>query len=98
LSSSDFVSWAGEDGEEITFIAPWGERIAVEDFPDQEISHYMTAQPVTVAPQCSIGELAKKMVEAHIHRVLVVVDHDLPCGIVSSTDILAAVMRAAQQA
>ncbi len=98
LSSSDFVSWAGANGKEISFIAPWGERIPVEDFPDQEIRHYMTAQPVTVAPQCSIGELAEKMVEAHIHRVLVVVDHDRPCGIVSSTDILAAVMRAAQQA
>jgi CBS domain-containing protein len=98
LSSSDFVSWAGEDGEEITFIAPWGERVPVEDFPDQEIRHYMTAQPVTVAPQCSIGELVEKMVEVHIHRVLVVADHDRPCGIVSSTDILAAVMRAAQQA
>jgi CBS domain-containing protein len=97
LSSSDFVSWAGEEGEEISFIAPWGERIAVEDSPDQEIRHYMTAQPVSIAPHCSIGQLAEKMVEAHIHRVLVVVDGDRPCGIVSSTDILAAVMRAAQQ-
>jgi CBS domain-containing protein len=98
LSSSDFVSWAGEDGEEISFIAPWGERIPVENFPDKEIRHYMTSQPVAVSPGIPIGELAEKMVGAHIHRVLVVVDRDRPCGIVSSTDILAAVMRAAQQA
>src|SRR5579871_4332898 len=73
LSSSDFVAWAGEDGEEISFIAPWGERIPIEEFPDKEIRHYMTPQPVTVSAKATIGELAEKMVEAHIHRVLVVV-------------------------
>jgi CBS domain-containing protein len=98
LSSTDFVVWAGENGEEISFIAPWGERIPVGNSPDKEIRHYMTTQPVTVSPRISIGELAEKMVEAHIHRILVVADKDRPCGIVSSTDILAAVMRAAQQA
>jgi CBS domain-containing protein len=96
LSSSDFVGWAGEDGEEISFLAPWGERICVEDFPEKEIRYYMTAQPITASPKDSLGKLAEKMVEAHIHRVVVVVDKDRPCGIVSSTDILAAVMRAAR--
>jgi CBS domain-containing protein len=58
----------------------------------------MTAQPVAVAPTTRIGELAQKMVDAHIHRVLVVVDQHRPQGIVTSTDILAAVARAAQRA
>jgi len=94
LSSSDFVTWAGQEQEEISFIAPWGEVIHVGDDPDNEIRHYMTALPVVVAPTASIGELAQIMVEAHIHRVLVVVDHDRPCGIVTSTDILNAVAQA----
>jgi CBS domain-containing protein len=100
LSSSDFVTWAGKDGngEVIHFIAPWGETIDIDDSPENEIRHYMTAQPVTVAPTAPIGELAQKMVDAHIHRVLVVVDQNRPQGIVTSTDILAAVARAAQQA
>ena len=72
--------------------------IDIDDSPDDEIRHYMTAQPVTVVPTAPIGELAQKMVDAHIHRVLVVVDQDRPCGIVTSTDILAAVARAAQKA
>jgi len=38
------------------------------------------------------------MVDAHIHRVLVVVDQNRPQGIVTSTDILAAVARTAQNA
>ena len=104
LSSSDFVTWAGKKGEAgagektTSFIAPWGEVINVEDSPDSEIRHYMTAQPVTVAPEAPIGELAQKMVDAHIHRVLVVIDQSRLQGIVTSTDILAAVARAAQRA
>jgi CBS domain-containing protein len=38
------------------------------------------------------------MVDAHIHRVLVVVEHDRPRGIITSTDILAAVALAARKA
>jgi CBS domain-containing protein len=70
LSSSDFVTWAGKEGESTSFIAPWGEIINVDDAPDNEIRHYMTAQPVTVTPRTPLGELAQKMVDAHIHRVL----------------------------
>jgi CBS domain-containing protein len=97
LSSSDFVTWAGKGGEEVSFIAPWGEVISVDDAPDNEIRHYMTAQLVTVAPTTPIGDLAQKMIDAHIHRVLVV-GHDRPRGIITSTDILAAVALAARKA
>lgn len=103
LSSSDFVTWAEEGGETAkkgeatTFVAPWGELVSIDDVPDNEIRHYMTVDTVTVAPTTAIGELAQKMVEAHIHRVLVVVEKGRPCGVVTSTDILAAVARAAQR-
>src|SRR5690242_4328381 len=52
LSSSDFVTWAGRDGNgKVThFIAPWGEMIDINESPESEIRQYMTAQPVTVAP------------------------------------------------
>jgi CBS domain-containing protein len=103
LSSSDFVTWAGDGGEtsggerSVTcFLAPWGELIDVEEAPDAEIRRYMTARLITVTPMTPIGELAQTMAEAHIHRVLVVVDHDSPRGIVTSTDILAAVAQAAR--
>jgi CBS domain-containing protein len=104
LSSSDFVTWAGTKGEaeakgeRISFLAPWGEIIDINDSPDSEVRRFMTAQPVTVAPTARVGELAQKMVDAHIHRVLVVVEGGRPCGIVTSTDVLAAVARTAQQA
>jgi CBS domain-containing protein len=37
------------------------------------------------------------MVDAHIHRVLVVLDGDRPCGIITSTDILAAIAQEAKR-
>jgi CBS domain-containing protein len=97
LSASDFVTWAGNERQEVSFLAPWGELVYVEDCPDDEIGHYMTVQPVTVAPATPIGELAEKMIDAHIHRLLVVADGDRPCGIVTGTDVLAAVARAARK-
>jgi CBS domain-containing protein len=105
LSSSDFVTWTEEGGQateqagKVTcFLAPWGELINIDDAPENEIRCYMKAPVIAVAPGTSIGELAQKMVDAHIHRVLVVVEQDRPRGIVTSTDILAAVAQAAQGA
>jgi CBS domain-containing protein len=72
--------------------------IDIEDNPNDEIRQYMTARPITATPVTPIGELAQQMVNAHIHRILVVVDRDRPCGIVTSTDILAAVAKAAESA
>jgi CBS domain-containing protein len=96
LSSTDFVTWASEGGEapqqgkQVTcFIAPWGEMIDIEDSADEEIRQYMTAHPTVVAPATPIADLAQRIIEAHSHSVLVV-EHDRPRGVVTSTDILAA--------
>jgi CBS domain-containing protein len=93
LSSSDFVTLAREEGVEVHFLAPWGEMISVEESPDKELRHYMTVQPVSVPPTTSIGELARRMVDDQIHRVLVAGEAGRPCGIVTSTDVVAAVAR-----
>ena len=57
----------------------------------EQVADYMTKDPVTVLPHTSIRELARMMIDAHIHRVIVVDKDQKPIGIVSSTDILAAV-------
>jgi CBS domain-containing protein len=62
-----------------------------EKLPQDTVRSYMTADPVTVAPTVPIGELARMMLDAHIHRVLVLDEQRRPIGVVSSTDILAAV-------
>jgi len=68
-----------------------------EEQPENLVRRYMTSNPVTVGPEAPIGELVQKMVDAHIHRVIVVDKDNKPLGIVSSTDVLAALAKAAQR-
>jgi CBS domain-containing protein len=62
-----------------------------EPIPADKVHRFMTADPVKAGPATPVSELAQMMLDAHIHRVIVVDEHDKPVGIVSSTDILAAV-------
>ena len=71
-------------------LADW-QTVEMEKLPTDQVRHYMTADPVTVPPSTSITTLARLMIDAHIHRVIVVDGGRRPIGIVSSTDILAAV-------
>jgi CBS domain-containing protein len=58
------------------------------------VADFMTTDPVLVGPATPIGELARMMMDAHIHRIIVAdMATDRPLGIVSSMDILAAVAR-----
>ena len=74
-------------------LADW-QMVDVEKLPLDEVRNFMTADPVMVESNISIAELAKMMVDAHIHRVIVVDGEQRPIGIVASTDVLNAVGRA----
>jgi CBS domain-containing protein len=45
---------------------------------------------VTTVPGATIGELAQMMTKAHVRRIIIVDGENKPIGIVSATDILAA--------
>ncbi|MFO0863868.1 MAG: CBS domain-containing protein [Gemmataceae bacterium] len=66
--------------------------------PDQvekpKVRDVMTHDPVMVQEQTPIGQLSKMMLDAHIHRVVVADGQQRPIGIVSTTDILAALSQA----
>ncbi len=66
------------------------QMVDVEKLPADEVRRFMTADPVTVRPTTSIRALARVMIDAHIHRVIVVDEERRPIGVVSSTDLLAA--------
>jgi len=101
ISSTDFMTWA-ESGEcaakpgtgDRSAHSSW-QMLEAEDLPVNLVRRHMTANPVTVPPEMPIGELVQKMVDAHIHRVIVVDEENKPLGIISSTDVLAAVANAA---
>jgi CBS domain-containing protein len=101
LSAMDFVHLVerGETGSyrrcsaSSDYYPPW--QIANSNqLPEETVDHYMTADPVAVSPGATISELARIMIDAHIHRVLVVNEFGHPRGIISSTDILAALASA----
>jgi predicted transcriptional regulator len=100
ISATDFVHLA-ENSQPRTaakvkdpkeMCQPW-------EIPDQEqqeentVGKLMSHDPVLVAPSTNIGDLARMMIDAHIHRVIVVDAERKPMGIVATTDILAAVAR-----
>jgi CBS domain-containing protein len=101
ISTTDFMTWtekgeytAKDGGEESCAHSAW-QMVEAEDVPANLVRRYMTANPVTVPPEMPIGELAQKMVNAHIHRVIVVDGDNRPLGIISSTDVVAAVANTA---
>lgn len=62
-----------------------------DDFSVNFVGAFMTSDPVMALPTTPVKELARRMVDAHIHRLIVAGPDRRPLGIVSSTDILAAV-------
>jgi CBS domain-containing protein len=61
-----------------------------ENLPRGTVGRYMTADVVSVGPQTPLPELARAMIDAHIHRIIIVDALNRPIGVVSSTDVLAA--------
>jgi CBS domain-containing protein len=62
------------------------------------VGEFMTADPVTASTDTPIRTLTRMMIDAAIHRVVVVDEAGRPVGIVSSTDVLAAVARCSFEA
>lgn len=56
-----------------------GDTPRVEDF--------MTEDPITAAPDDTVAAVARRMADAAVHRVIVV-DDDVPVGVVTSMDIV----------
>jgi len=96
ISATDFIHLADverpmvEHCDKECFCSEW-QVLDVENLPADEVCSFMTPDPVTVGPTTGITELARMMLDAHIHRVIVVDAMRRPIGVVSSTDILAAV-------
>jgi CBS domain-containing protein len=98
LSTTDFVHYVGGEtpvprprptrGPER--VCEW-QMLNGAPLPTSAVRFHMTPDPVTVEPETPLFELARRMLDAHIHRLVVVDEKDRPVGVVSSTDILAAV-------
>lgn len=96
LSNTDFLHYAEREGRRgpchTEAMHAW-QIVADESTGDERVNDFMTRDPVTVPPETPIQRLARMMIDAHIHRLIVVDKDERPIGVVSSTDILAAVAR-----
>ncbi|MFO0828267.1 MAG: CBS domain-containing protein [Phycisphaerales bacterium] len=73
--------FATEDDEDESGPMPEG-LVAVTDF--------MTRGPVTATPSTTLHTVAKRMVDARVHRVIVVDQGRFPVGIITSLDLVKA--------
>jgi CBS domain-containing protein len=97
LSATDFVRWAAGGGCAAVprcTMPPAASHWRVPDLellPAETVEGHMMSDPVMVSAGLGIRELARLMLDAHIHRVGVVAEDGRLSGMVSGTDILVAV-------
>ena len=63
--------------------------------PANAVRRYMTADVATVGAEAPLSVLARTVIEAHVHRLIVVDEQHRPIGTVSRLDVLAALVRPA---
>jgi CBS-domain-containing membrane protein len=94
LSAIDLMRWVeeGPPPPPAAGASPW-QLGALADVPVQTVADHMTADLVTATPDMSLGELARRMLDARVHRMVVLDEEGRPVGIITSTDLLAVLAR-----
>jgi CBS-domain-containing membrane protein len=106
ISGSDFVvrerarNGAGRPavGHEQVLVqdAP-GRPYHIEDIASDLVSQHMSAEVQEVAAEATLMDAARLMCGEHIHRVVVLDRDRRPVGLVSSLDVVAAVLHAIEE-
>ena len=65
--------------------------------PEQPVSRFMTKDLVSVSPENTLQTVVRFLVDTHVHRVVVLDATQRLVGIISATDVLAALLRADQE-
>jgi CBS domain-containing protein len=66
----------------------------LEEFGDVRVSEVMTRELIWVARQASVKEVARRMIDERIHRVLVMDENNSLFGIISAFDLVSVVAEA----
>jgi CBS domain-containing protein len=66
------------------------QMVEMDSLPPEDVRHHMTAEPVTVELTTPIREVARRMLDTRIGRVVVTDSAGCPIGIVSASDLVAA--------
>lgn len=68
-------------------------RDKIAPVAEQPVKNFMTTDVVSVEAESPVSKIIQFMVDAHVHRVLVMSADKRLLGIVSTTDVLAALLR-----
>jgi predicted transcriptional regulator len=78
-------------GEPPTGVVSHTDAIACYDEPDLgaiQARDVMTQNVISISENATVSEASQRLVQSHIHRLLVVSDDGSPLGILSTTDII----------
>jgi CBS-domain-containing membrane protein len=95
LSATDFVHWVEHENDVPAplpgrdFCSEW-QVIDPERLPRDAVHNYMSTDLVTVEPELPIAAVARRMLDVHVHRLVVLDGRRRPAGIVTSSDLLTA--------
>lgn len=82
---------AEQEGEPPVGVVSHTDAIAhykAEDMASIQARDVMTPEVISILEDATVEEASRKLVESHIHRLLVVGEDGKPLGILSTTDII----------
>jgi CBS domain-containing protein len=88
----------GQPGAETDWDLLQAAGFEVDQLPVSNVQEYMSRQVISVTEDATLLGVARILCQHHIHRVLVVDSEDRIKGIISSLDLLAAMVNAAEEA
>lgn len=96
LSGTDLLDLTHELGEDVGSQLLTGsrgrssfvEQLVEEGLGRRKVQEVMTADVISITPKASLAEAARKMVDNHVHRLMVVNESGQLLGIVSTMDLL----------
>ena len=74
-----------------------GAPLAIDGIADDLVSAHMTGTVQTVSPSTSLLTVARCMCSEHIHRVFVLDEHQRVQGVITTLDLLSAVIKAVEE-
>jgi CBS domain-containing protein len=101
VSKTDLLQWCVKGGlgfgvaNLLSSLADGGIGTRLEAIDLGIVSDFMTATPLTAAEDESLSDVAHRMAEHHVHRLIVVDDASRLQGVVTSMDLLRAFPTAA---
>lgn len=98
LSASDFLRRECSDatsyftGEAVKSRMTPDTPLSIEPNSRCDVGRYMSGGVQSISPECPLLQAAQVMVSAHVHRLPVLDDGGRPVGVVSSMDVVSALL------